>query len=949
MAQETFPLSYKDAAYDALDDASAKQVGINPALLKSVRLNGERSNADQVSSAGARTPYQFTPKTRQLIIDKYGIDPWLNPSNASLGGAYLLKESQDRNKGNEPAAVTEYHGGTDPANHGPITRTYVNRVMSGVRKAANADQAAQTAAQDEGLLSFARSIRAPSAVQSGAEAALSAATGSGDAQAAAPAQGSPEDLLDFAKSIRAPEPSLGQRIGDIVTGNLRETEETRTLPDWATMPELNQLSLASAKTGLGTLLAGPEEISKIIKSNFPDAKVRQDEKGNYLITSPTDGKEYAIKPGFQVSDIPRAIGALAAFSPAGAARTVVGQGAAAAGTQAAIEATQAATGGEFNGKDVAAAGALGAAVPAVSRVAGAVGNAVRGVAGRGARPVEAVAGRVEPSLAPAEGTAARAAEAAPEGDVIEIVGNNAPSAAAPAPAPTATPAAPLPASELNAAAKKAAEGGIGSSRARQTLAEQSAPDAETVAAAERLGIADNLQPDHITTNQAYRELAQAVKSVPGSEARAAEIQGLEAVAKRADDLVSELGGTDDLSSLSTSIRQRMQSSQTELEEQANKLYSQIREAVPAQSPAPARNVLEFIEQRAKDLGGRENLSPIEKMVAQKLGPRAGKEPTYTLLDDVRKDIGAAARQAGAFKDADTGLAKRLYNLVTKDQELAIEPYGASDLLTAAKAAVSTRKALEDDMVALFGKNLGDSVVGDISRSVSALGKGDTSQFLRLIQSVPKDLRQQVAASGLNYALGKGAKSGTVNFNTFARWYEGLQKNQQAYNALMANLAPEARQSLRDFYRVADGISKATRERITTGRIQAVQQELKGADGLIARIYDVAKRSATGLAAEAVTAPIGLPGAGISAGIASALTKGKPDVLKAADKVISSPEFIAIAKSVERGETPKASTVRQLAKSGQVRDFVKRLNSPEEMRDHEKWLMSLIQSSNETQH
>jgi predicted glycosyltransferase len=63
---------------------------------------------------------------------------------------------------------------------------------------------------------------------------------------------------------------------------------------------------------------------------------------------------------------------------------------------------------------------------------------------------------------------------------------------------------------------------------------------KTMAAADRLGITQYLQPDHITTSQAYRELAQAVKSVPGSEARSLEIQGLNEVGNRAATLVDEL-------------------------------------------------------------------------------------------------------------------------------------------------------------------------------------------------------------------------------------------------------------------------------------------------------------------------------------------------------------------------------------------------------------------------
>lgn len=961
------PNSFRDPFYDSLDDSSAKQVGIDPALLKSVRVNGERSNADQVSSAGAKSVYQITPTTRKLILDKYGIDPYLNPENASLGAAYLLKEGADRNKGDQAATVAEYHGGTDRANHGPITRAYTNRVMSGLRQGQATAAAPAATPSADASSEFDKWLAAtPSAGRKAAEGALAAVTGSGNAAAIEKPAAAPEADLDAAfDQWKAAKPSLGARIADVVTGNLRETPETQSLPDWATSPELNSLSLASAKTGVGTLFAGPEEIAKIIKSNFPEAQVRQDEKGNYIFKSAANGQEYAIKPGFQLSDIPRAIGALAAFTPAGRASSIVGQGAAAAGTQAAIEASQAATGGEFNKGDIAAAGALGAAVPAVSRVATAVRNAVRGAAPEVAPAAASAAQRVEPTLNRAE----QAAQAAPETPPnIDINGTSTtPGTGAPA-----APVEPLPATELNAAARKASEGGIGSGRARQVLAEQAAPDAETVAAAERLGIADNLQPDHVTTNQAYRELAQAVKSVPGSEARAAEIQGLEGVARRADELVSQLGGSEDISTLSSGVRQQMMGVQQELEQRADDLYRQIREAIPAQTRVESPSVLQFIEQRAANLGGEKNLTPIEKMIRAKLTPKsmaATEEvaaipggtaattrtvrekigPTYTLLDDVRKDVGAAARQAGAFKDADTGLAKKLYGLITADQEAAVQPFGMTATIDAAKAAVQTRKALEDDLVSLFGKNLGDSIVGDLSGGINALGKGDTSRFLKLIQTVPPEMRQQVTASGLNYALGKGAKAGTVNFNTFARWYEGLDRNKQAFNALMANLPPEARQSLADLYKVANGISMASRERIMTGRLNAVTQDLKGADTMIARVYDAAKRSATGLAAEAVTTPLGAPGAGIAAGIASALTKGKPDALKAADRLIASPEFIAMAKTVSQGQQPKAGTVRQLSKSGAMREFARTINDPDLMRDREKWLMSIVQAGNETQH
>ena len=48
------------------------------------------------------------------------------------------------------------------------------------------------------------------------------------------------------------------------------------------MPELSEMTAAGAKTGLGTMFAGPDEAVKVIQANYPGTKVDRDEKGNYL-------------------------------------------------------------------------------------------------------------------------------------------------------------------------------------------------------------------------------------------------------------------------------------------------------------------------------------------------------------------------------------------------------------------------------------------------------------------------------------------------------------------------------------------------------------------------------------------------------------------------------------------------------------------------------------------
>jgi hypothetical protein len=165
--------------------------------------------------------------------------------------------------------------------------------------------------------------------------------------------------------VKPPEMGFWESIADSITGSRRATPETRSLPEYTGMPELNRMSMASFKSGVGTLMSSPEETVKVLKSNFPGMQVRQDSKGNYILRSSINNREYAIPPGFSVGDIPRALAGVASVVPAGLATTIPRAAAVAAGNQAAIEASQAMTGGSFDPEDVAIAGVIGGSIPAV--------------------------------------------------------------------------------------------------------------------------------------------------------------------------------------------------------------------------------------------------------------------------------------------------------------------------------------------------------------------------------------------------------------------------------------------------------------------------------------------------------------------------------------------------------------------------------------------------------
>ncbi|CAB4139685.1 LT_GEWL domain containing protein [uncultured Caudovirales phage] len=127
---ENAPNSYKDPYWENLSSAAEKKVGLPGGLLNKILTLGERSNADQVSEAKAKTPYQIIPETRDAFLKKYGVDAYLSPENSAEVAALVLKEGLDRNKGNIAQAVGEYHAGPNRNKWGPRTKAYIARVMN---------------------------------------------------------------------------------------------------------------------------------------------------------------------------------------------------------------------------------------------------------------------------------------------------------------------------------------------------------------------------------------------------------------------------------------------------------------------------------------------------------------------------------------------------------------------------------------------------------------------------------------------------------------------------------------------------------------------------------------------------------------------------------------------------------------------------------------------------
>jgi hypothetical protein len=443
----------------------------------------------------------------------------------------------------------------------------------------------------------------------------------------------------------------------------------------------------------------------------------------------------------------------------------------------------------------------------------------------------------------------------------------------------------------------------GDKAASQALASAAAPNPRLSQAAEELGLKD-LPPELLTRNPQYQGMSQAVQSVPGSMTGTRQMEALKSIGERAEKLIAELGGKTDLSQISDDVRNSMMQTKKELEERANLLYGVQEESFDKSISAPAKNVLKAIEDRLKLLGGDESeLSAIERRIYKSLRPQMRgtsskiQQPSYELLDTIRKEVGDAIGRSGPFKDSVSGEAKKYYALLSEDQNQILSDNKLGKIAEMARESVKKRKVLEDQIVELYGNEVNKSLAPSLTSSVSALPSGDASRFLKIMENVPADMREQVAVSGLTSAFGKAANNSQLNFNTYSKWYEGLQKNKAAYNALVSNLPKGATEQMENLYLISKNVNNALQKTVRTGLIT---EAMKAPESLMSKVKDIAKRAAIGAAVGAPVAGAGHYlgihpianelGFALTAATMGNLSKPKGAVLQRADEFLMSPDF-----------------------------------------------------------
>ncbi|MBT0731017.1 lytic transglycosylase domain-containing protein [Rosenbergiella nectarea] len=429
------------------------------------------------------------------------------------------------------------------------------------------------------------------------------------------------------------------------------------------------------------------------------------------------------------------------------------------------------------------------------------------------------------------------------------------------------------------------------------------PDQDILNSANNLGVSDNLLPSHYSGNDQYRAVEQAIKSRKGSALQVQENQAINDLAKRSGQMIDEVAGLPDALGVSDKFNNEMTYRMKALENRSDQLYARIDNAMPPAKPVDANQTLSHLESNADQLGGWDNLDPVEQRVYKALTPTDNGVVTYANLNKQRRLIGnAIGKNAGPYKDADQAALKQLYGALSRDQLTALGDTGAARDFQVANRLVQMRKTLEDNSIALRSKTLTGDVTYSASTALKAMQSGNGKPFRDLMDNIPsRKMRSEILATGIRDMLSNGKRGSDFNPGGYADWWQNLKATGQL-KLLSQHLPKEFMSGLADVYNVARGIQRANKDHISTGALV----EFTNRFNRVTQSHEMAAKYAqrVGLVVGAKAGPFGsLVGDSIGAKIAAkARQKGGAGSADAAEKLISSPEFQAAAKKAQASKS-----------------------------------------------
>jgi hypothetical protein len=457
-------------------------------------------------------------------------------------------------------------------------------------------------------------------------------------------------------------------------------------------------------------------------------------------------------------------------------------------------------------------------------------------------------------------------------------------------------------------------------------------DPEFFRAADELGISTEPLASFASRNPQFRDVEQALATVPGNILDPQSKLFIAEVSQKADDLIIEYGGTTDKAQLGLDFKSDSLAAVDDLFKQADDAYGSLRQVLPPTQSFEAANTVDFIRSKADELGGVNELPAKLKGILSGLS-RTDENgtailPTLGKIDQIRREVGQAiGKGSGPFKDVETGLNKALYARLTRDQDLIAESVGGDALAISdtAKSLVKQRKQIEDNLQVLLGKDLNKSLNVTVSGAIKNLSKGEVDKFNAVMNAIPANKRGEVAISAMNDVFkGSGVNQQSLNPTQFVKYYQTINRSPAARKALFGALPADSKKAIDNLFEVSRGISRALGQKTPTGRINAL---FNNETGFIRKMVG---RSLAPLTAVATGSPMASV---MASGAAEMLIKQSTNGAKAASDLMGTPQFQSIIRqSVKEGVIDGNKASESLKKAESALMKTKR---------YEKWSNAII--------
>jgi len=329
-------------------------------------------------------------------------------------------------------------------------------------------------------------------------------------------------------------------------------------------------------------------------------------------------------------------------------------------------------------------------------------------------------------------------------------------------------------------------------------------DPKRVAAFRRFGVVPN--PDQVSNDAAFREVAATVKT-SNLLVAANETNSIVALHDAATEVVAKLAGplARDRSVFDQALRDWLDTNMPKLQAQSGGLYDAVKNGIPADDLVETTNITAYIDDVVKNnLNRLDQLNPLDKAI---YGSIKGGKVSYTILDNLRKEVGRGFEHLGTFPDADSAQLSQIYANLAKDQLAAATAHQLGNEYSIATILASQYKTLQEQTLVLFGRDgtMG-SVNARITNAANSLVRGNVAPYNEFIGNVPTAMRKDAATQVLSQILSAGSRSGETT-PAFATAFTALQRNKGAMDRLFVDLPAAAREDFEALGLMAQSIQR----------------------------------------------------------------------------------------------------------------------------------------------